>query len=107
MRLSAHHLRQQASCRRCIIAKHIIFFGTVPEKRGVFPPVTKPPFHAKKLQTGTVLPAFSALYREFAELPVCFALWAIQPAQKRVDVLYRLHESDFGLLIFYTNYAIL
>lgn len=68
---------------------------------------TKPPFHAKKLQTGTMLPVFSALYREFAELPVCFALWAIQPAQKRVDVLYRLHESDFGLLIFYTNYAIL
>ena len=36
MRRSAHHLRQQTSCRRCIIAKHIIL--PCP-----FPPAAGPP----------------------------------------------------------------
>ena len=36
MRRSAHHLRQQTSCRRCIIAKHIIL--PCP-----FPPAASPP----------------------------------------------------------------
>ena len=70
-------------------------------------PFIKPLLYVEKLQIGTVLPVIHDMYREFAELLVRFALRAIQPAQKRVDVLYRLHESDFGLLIFYTNYAIL
>jgi hypothetical protein len=61
----------------------------------------------KKLQSGTVLPVVSDLYREFAELSAHFDLRAIQSAQKQLRMLCNFHENTFGLLIFYTNYAIL
>ena len=83
----------------CVVCRALFFIS--------LPPFIKPLLYVEKLQIGTVFPVVSDLYREFAELPVCFDLCAIQPAQKRVDVLYSLHESVFWLLIFYTNYAIL
>ena len=115
LRRSAHHFaKQNIICASRHHAAGASLQSTsfslsvpVPKNAVFFLPVTKPPCHAKKLQTGTIIPAFFALFREFAEPPVRFDLCAIQPAQKRVDVLYSLHESDFRLLIFYTNYAIL
>lgn len=71
------------------------------------PPLIKPLLHVEKLQIGTVLPVVSDLYREFAELSACFDLHAIQSAQKQPRMLCNFHENTLGLLIFYTNYAIL
>jgi len=45
-------------------------------------PFIKPLLYVEKLQTGTVLPVVSDLYREFAELSAHFDLHAIQSAQK-------------------------
>lgn len=70
-------------------------------------PFIKPLLYVEKLQTGTVLPVVSDLYREFAELSAYFDLYAIQSAQKQLRMLCNFHENTFGLLIFYTNYAIL
>jgi hypothetical protein len=61
----------------------------------------------KKLQSGTVLPVVSDRSREFAGSPVRFALLANQSAQKQVGSMYRLHETVFSFLIFYTECAIL
>ena len=70
-------------------------------------PFIKPLLYVEKLQIGTVLPVVSDLFREFAELSACFDLHAIQSAQKRPQMLCNFHENTLGLLIFYTNYAIL
>ena len=70
-------------------------------------PFIKPLLYVEKLQIGTVLPVVSDLYREFAELLACFDLHAIQSAQKQLHMLCNFHENTFGLLIFYTNYAII
>jgi len=70
-------------------------------------PFIKPLLYVEKLQIGTVLPVVSDLYREFAELSAHFDLHAIQSAQKQLRMLCNFHENTFGLLIFYTNYAIL
>ena len=70
-------------------------------------PFIKPLLYVEKLQIGTVLPVVSDLYREFAELSAHFDLRAIQSAQKQLRMLCNFHENTFGLLIFYTNYAIL
>ena len=70
-------------------------------------PFIKPLLYVKKLQIGTVFPVVSDLYREFAELLARFDLHAIQSAQKQLRMLCNFHENTFGLLIFYTNYAIL
>jgi len=67
----------------------------------------KPLLYVEKLQIGTVLPVVSDLYREFAELSARFDLHAIQSAQKQLQMLCNFHENTLGLLIFYTNYAIL
>jgi hypothetical protein len=61
----------------------------------------------KKLQSGTVLPVVSDRSREFAGSPLRFALLANQSAQKQVGSMYRLHETVFSFLIFYTECAIL
>ena len=63
--------------------------------------------YVEKLQIGTVLPVVSDLYRKYSELSVCFDLHAIQSAQKQLKMLCNFHEITLGLLIFYTNYAIL
>ena len=70
-------------------------------------PLIKPLLYVEKLQIGTVLPVASDLYREFAELSVCFGLHAIQSAQKQLNMLCNFHENTLWLLIFYTDYAIL
>ena len=70
-------------------------------------PFIKPLLYVEKLQIGTVLPVVADLYREFAELSVHFDLRAIQSAQKQLHMLCNFHENTLGLLIFYTNYAIL
>ena len=70
-------------------------------------PFIKPLLYVEKLQIGTVLPVVSDLYREFAELSACFDLHAIQSAQKQLNMLCNFYENTLGLLIFYTNYAIL
>ena len=70
-------------------------------------PFIKPLLYVEKLQIGTVLPVVPDLYREFSEILACFDLCAIQSAQKQLHMLCNFHENTLGLLIFYTNYAIL
>lgn len=82
-------------------------FGIVPEVLSCIPASILMQHPCKKLQNGTVIPELIDAFRDFSEQPGGSALQAIQPAQKQVDVLYILHESDSRFLIFCTNYAIL
>jgi hypothetical protein len=70
-------------------------------------PFIKPLLYVEKLQIGTVLPVVPDLYREFAEISACFDLYAVQSAQKPLHMLCNFHENTLGLLIFYTDYAIM
>jgi hypothetical protein len=83
----------------CVICRALFFYFLFP--------FIKPLLYVEKLQIGTVLPVVPDLYREFSELLACFDLCAIQSAQKQLHMLCNFHENTLGLLIFYTNYAIL
>ena len=82
----------------CVICRALFFFLS---------PFIKPLLYVEKLQIGTVLPVVPDLYREFSEILACFDLCAIQSAQKQLHMLCNFHENTLGLLIFYTNYAII
>jgi len=83
----------------CVICRALFFY--------FLSPFIKPPLYVEKLQIGTVLPVVPDLYREFSEISACFDLCAIQSAQKQLNMLCNFHENTLGLLIFYTNYAII
>jgi len=94
-----NHFKTMQRPAGCVICRALFFIS--------FPPFIKPLLYVEKLQIGTVLPVVPDLYREFSEISVCFDLCAVQSAQKQLHMLCNFHENTLGLLIFYTNYAII
>ena len=69
--------------------------------------VRNPSKAGKKLQSGTVVPDVSGLYREFTVTASSFALQSNQSAQKPPWSLHTLYKVHFQFLISYANCAIL
>lgn len=69
--------------------------------------VRNPSKAGKKLQSGTVVPDVSGLYREFTVMASSFALQSNQSAQKPPWSLHTLYKVHFQFLISYANCAIL
>jgi len=94
-----NHFKTMQCPAGCVICRALFFY--------FLSPFIKPLLYVEKLQIGTVLPVVPDLYREFSEILACFDLCAIQSAQKQLHMLCNFHENTLGLLIFYTDYAII